>query len=308
MPDLLKPLDYSLAIHGGAGLNLRRLTAETRRQMTASLTNIGKHGQRLLSEGATSLETVEQVVKLLEDDPLFNAGRGAVFNHDGHHELDASIMDGQTKQCGAVAGVRMVKNPIVLARLVMQQTSHVLLAGDGADAFAQEMKSRHGLELVENEYFSTTARYEELQRVLQREATDAVKGTVGCVALDRHGNLAAATSTGGMTNKKFGRVGDSPIIGAGTYADNATAAVSCTGTGEFFIRHSVAFHVCALMMYKHAALDEAVKILLEQILPDDVGGIIAVDRKGLVTMQTNTEAMPRVTANSAGQFEVSIER
>jgi beta-aspartyl-peptidase (threonine type) len=224
---------YALALHGGAGTEPDKMTAAERAEMEASLGKALDIGLAILKNNGTSLDAVEQVIRALEDDPLYNAGRGACFNAVGTHELDASIMDGATKACGAVAGVRTVRNPISLARLVMEKTRHVLLMGDGAEAFADEMK----VERVKNEWFSTDRQRKRLEAARAREKAqqpDTTKkmGTVGCVALDLLGNLAAGTSTGGITNKRWGRIGDSPIIGAGNYADNGTVAVSCTGTGD----------------------------------------------------------------------------
>jgi beta-aspartyl-peptidase (threonine type) len=249
----------------------------------------------------------------MEDDPVFNAGRGAVFNHQGANELDASIMDGRDRSCGAVGGVRTVKNPISLARLVMTRTPHVLLVADGAEKFAAEM----GVELVEPSYFSTDDQRESLQRAQQAEAAQGKEaaarqtasdhlGTVGCVALDRHSNLAAGTSTGGLTNKRYGRLGDSPVIGAGTFADNATCAVSCTGRGEDFIRNAIAFHISALMQYDHKSIQQAVESVVTDKQHPIEGGIIAVSREGAITMQFNTAGMSRGAADSAGRFEIAL--
>ncbi len=223
-------------------------------------------------------------------------------------------MDGKSLKCGAVAGLRIVKNPISLARLVMQETPHVLLAGDGAEVFATQMQKKFSqIEIVENSYFSTDEQYEEWQRKRAKQdqpiqESGGKKGTVGCVVLDTHGDIVAGTSTGGLTNKKFGRVGDSPIIGAGTYANNKTCGVSCTGTGEYFIRHSIAFQINALMDFKQASLDEAVRHVIFNVLPDDIGGLIAIDHQGNISMHTNTPGMSRGAADSSGRFEVKIAR
>lgn len=244
------------------------------------------------------------MIRHLENDPIFNAGKGAVFNSAGGHELDASIMDGRDRACGAVAGVKTVKNPISLARLVMQETRHVLLSGDGADQFAKEQ----GVDLVDQQYFWTQRRYDAWQRVKQQQADDH-KGTVGCVALDTHGNLAAGTSTGGLTNKLYGRIGDSPIVGAGTFADNKTCAVSCTGVGENFIRNAIAYDVSARMAYKQQPVDEAVREILTQTLDaskNGQGGIIVVTHDGKITMQFNTGAMARASADSTGQLLIAL--
>jgi beta-aspartyl-peptidase (threonine type) len=310
---------YAIAIHGGAGVEPAELDADRRAAYEKSLAAALRAGQEILADGGPALDAVERVIRLLEDDPLFNAGRGAVFNSAGGHELDASIMDGRTRACGAVAGVQIVKNPITLARLVMTETRHVLFAGEGAHEFARSMRDRPGVELVENSYFSTPERREEWRKAVERDRRTerrpvprnpadpaAHRGTVGCVALDRHGNLAAGTSTGGLTNKRFGRVGDSPIIGAGTYADNATCAVSCTGTGEHFIRNVVAFRVAALMEFRGQSLDEAVREVIFRRLDPDVGGLIAVGRDGAISMHTNTAGLARAAADSTGRFEVQL--
>ncbi|HRX81608.1 MAG TPA: isoaspartyl peptidase/L-asparaginase, partial [Pirellulaceae bacterium] len=229
-----EPPRYAVALHGGAGSDWLKLDADGQAATKESLRQAVTIGKTILAEGGTSLDAVEQVIRHLENDPIFNAGKGAVFNSAGGHELDASIMDGRDRSCGAVTGVKTVKNPISLARLVMQETRHVLLSSDGADLFAKEK----GVDFVDQKYFWTQRRYDAWQRVKQQQADDH-KGTVGCVALDTHGNLAAGTSTGGLTNKLYGRVGDSPIVGAGTFADNKTCAVSCTGVGENFIRNAI---------------------------------------------------------------------
>ena len=307
---------WALALHGGALDEVEKIPLERRRAMEASLSAALRQGRDLLAAGGTSLDAVERVVKMLEDDPLFNAGKGAVYNAAGGHELDASIMDGRTKACGAVAGVSTVKNPVSLARLVMTRTRHVLLIGAGAEQFADEMK----IERVDNRYFDTDYQFERWQRRKAQEAKEASeangtkakaatldkKGTVGCVALDQSGNLAAATSTGGLTNKRFGRVGDSPIIGAGTYADNATCAVSCTGTGEEFIRHGVAHDVHARVRYARQSLSDAVSDVLRKTLQPDDGALIAVGADGRLVADFNTDGLSRGLADSAGRFEVKL--
>lgn len=289
---------YALAIHGGAGWDPAEMSEAETREVRAAMEAVLRQGARILDGGGSSLDCVESVVRALEDDPHFNAGKGAAFNSQGAHELDAAIMDGSTRACGAVAGVRTVRNPVSLARLVMLRTRHVLLIGDGAEEFATEMK----VERVENRWFDTPARYK-----MWREAVEATgSGTVGCVARDRAGNLAAATSTGGLTNKKYGRVGDSPILGAGTYADNATCAVSCTGTGEEFIRHAIAKDVSLLMAYRDFSVAQAVdEVVLRRLRPDD-GGVIAVAHDGSIAMGFNTAGMARAAADSLGRFEVGI--
>ena len=291
-------LEWAIAIHGGAG-SLGADAPEVVRDgylegLEAALTA----GKELLESGATAVDTVEHVIAILEDDVRFNAGRGAVFNVEGAHELDASIMDGATLACGAVAGVRTVKNPIRLARAVMDQTRHVLLAGPGAEAFADAA----GVERVKPSYFDS----EDRRRSLERKLAESHKGTVGVVALDQHGDLGAGTSTGGLTAKMIGRVGDSPIIGAGTYADNRRCAVSGTGVGEEYIRHSVAYAIGALMEYHGLSLAEAVDRVIDETLQPGDGGVIAIDPQGRSAMRYNTASMLRGAADSSGRFEVKI--
>ena len=298
--------DYAIVIHGGtlgstADNELQQ--KELRQKKAAVLKKTLTLGTKMLAAGHSSLETVEAVIRQLENSAEFNAGQGAVFNAAGHHELDASIMDGRTRACGAVGGVRTIKNPISLARLVMTETRHVLLVTDGAETFADSFNRSHGIERVPNSYFST-----DLQRVRLKAAQKKEKagrsvdsrGTVGCVALDQHGNLAAGTSTGGLTNKKYGRIGDSPIISAGTYADNRTCGVSCTGTGEDFIRHAVAYDISARMRLLDQPLDKAVHTVLHD--PEQLvrGGVIAVSRTGEITLQFNTPGMSRAAGDSTG--------
>lgn len=301
---------FALALHGGAGLDLAKLGLAEKEDYRASLQQALEIGRQVLVAGGTALDAVEQTVRALEDDPLYNAGRGSVFNSEGQHELDASIMDGASGLGGAVAGVTTVKNPISLARLVMSETPHVLLIGEGAERFADEVSDREQIIRVPNEYFSTERRRREWESALERARVPARakddRSTVGCVALDRQGNLAAATSTGGTTNKKFGRVGDTPILGAGTYAANETCAVSCTGTGEYFIRQSIAFHVSALMAYKGLSVEEAARYAVEKLLPADAGGLIALDREGRVSMHFNTAAMPRASIDGAGEILIRL--
>lgn len=300
---------YAVALHGGAGNFPARLTSEESKSHTQALEAILRQGEQLLAAGGASLDCVEQVVRLLEDDPKFNAGRGSVLNFAGEHELDASIMDGQTGACGAVAAVRTVRNPITLARLVMTRTDHILLAGEGAEQFAQEM----GVERAAADFFRTPERLAQWEKIRQEydkagPPDDAQLGTVGCVALDVAGNLAAATSTGGMFMKRYGRVGDSPLIGAGTYADNQTCAVSCTGKGEQFIRHVVAYDIAAQMRYQQRTLAEAVRQVIANTLQPGDGGVIAVDRDGTVVMDFNSDGMFRGAADSAGRFEIGLGR
>ena len=312
-----EPLKYAIALHGGAGSAPSMFTEDANRKRHASLEQALQIGVDILKNGGTSLDAVEKVVLFLEADPQFNAGVGAVFNAAGSHELDASIMDGKTLNCGAVAGVSRVKSPISLARLVMTDTPHVLLIGKGAEDFAEKMK----VEMVTPDYFDTPKTREAWEKTRAKQKNSQYKsnlkperlaedigsyqGTVGCVALDSHGNLAAATSTGGMSNKQYGRVGDSPIIGAGTYADNKTVAVSCTGTGEQYIRHAIAYDIAAQVKYKGVDVDTAVKNVLEKTLDPDDGGLIAVSRLGQVSARYNTEGMGSGIADSTGRFEIN---
>lgn len=283
---------WAIAIHGGAGYNPADMTPERIAQVQEGLELALKAGVKVLEGGGTSLDCVETVIRVLEDRPEFNAGKGAVFNSEGKHELDAAIMDGSNRACGAVAGVRTVKNPISLARKVMTNTRHVMLAGDGAEQFASEQ----GVERVDNSWFDTPE---------SRAAWEHSKGTVGCVALDQHGNLAAGTSTGGLTNKKWGRVGDSPVIGAGTYADNRSCAVSCTGTGEEYIRRSIAHDISARMLYGGDSLEKAAQAAMDS-LPPDTGGLITVGKDGGIVLLFNTTGMARGAANSKGRFQVGL--
>ncbi len=301
---------WALAIHGGAGTIDKNTPPERRAQYEASLTRALTLGRDRLAAGDSALSVCEAVVRVLEDDPLFNAGVGAVFNEKGEHELDASIMDGATLRCGAVAGVRTVKNPISLARLVMTQTRHVLLMGDGAEQFA----TLQAVERVPNTHFDTDHRRKILEEVLrERERTGALVpnrvehgyGTVGCVARDKDGKLAAATSTGGLTGKRWGRVGDTPVIGAGNYADD-WAAVSCTGTGEQFMRHVVAHSVAARMRFAGENLAQATRALVFETLQPDDGGLIAVDRHGNLAAPFNSSGMYRGMADANGRFTVRI--
>jgi L-asparaginase / beta-aspartyl-peptidase len=303
---------FSIALHGGAGKSPNDQT----QAVEASLAKALDIGVAVLEKGGASLDAVEQVIRFLEDDPLFNAGRGAVFNAAGEHELDASIMDGRNKACGAVAAVRSVRHPISLARLVMTKTRHVLLASDGAEKFADEMGMQ--VERVENKWFDTERQRRAWERARQPMPKAAIRsqhesepvhyGTVGCVALDSSGNLAAGTSTGGLTNKKYGRVGDSPIVGAGTYADNTTCAISCTGTGEQFIRHAVAHDISARLAYLKQPLSDAVSHVLRNVLERDDGGLIALGADGTIVMDYTTAGMARACADSSGRREVKIGR
>ncbi len=292
---------YTIVIHGGAGTISKSLPDSVKKAYIESLSHALQIGKDILANGETSLDAVEKVINYFETDPKFNAGIGAVYTSDGTHEMDAAIMDGRDLSCGAVAGVEHVPHPISLARLVMEKTPHILLAYDGAEKFAQKM----GVKLVPPEYFDTPERYKQWQDY-KKKLEEGNHGTVGCVALDEYGNLAAGTSTGGMTNKMPGRIGDSPLIGDGTYANNKTCAVSCTGWGEKFIKHTIAFNVSALMEYKKLSLKQAVdELIYNQLQPND-GGLIAVDKKGNYAMPFNTSGMFRGVATSSGKFEVMI--
>ncbi len=298
---------FALVIHGGAGKPPETEAGIKAREdvLRQALTQ----GREMLRQGKSSLDVVEAVIRILEDSEHFNAGKGAVFNAAEGHELDASIMDGRNRRAGAVGGVSTVRHPISLARLVMTDTRHVLLVTDGAEKFADLYPA---LERVPNEFFSTDAKRQSLRETQQRERqqqppkSSSQMGTVGCVALDRHGNIAAGTSTGGLTNKKYGRIGDSPIVCAGTFADNATCGVSCTGIGEDFIRHAVAYDVSARMEYRGDSLETAVQAILTHPQREVRGGIIAIDRAGNITMQFNTGGMSRAAADWSGRFEIHV--
>lgn len=314
---------YVMVIHGGAGTILKKnMTPEKEAAYTAALTLALQKGYEQIKAGKTSLDAVEAAIHVLEDSPLFNAGKGAVFTHDGRNEMDAAIMDGKTMMAGAVAGVTVIRNPISAARAVMEKSEHVMMVGPGAEAFAKQA----GLTIVDPKYFFTQERWDGLQQAIKEDSTKAVLdhgnkksmklgtinrdykfGTVGAVALDQMGNLAAGTSTGGMTNKKYGRVGDSPIIGAGTYANNETAGISCTGWGEFYIRNVVAHDISAMMEYKKMSVTDASKAVLDKVgkMGGD-GGLIAMDRNGHVAMPFNTEGMYRGTVTADGKIEVLI--
>lgn len=293
---------WAIALHGGAGnMDRSRFTDDDINRYEAGLKQALEIGKRALAEGKSSMDVVEMVVRNLEDNPLFNAGKGSVFTHDGRNELDAAIMDGRNLNAGAVAGVGDIKNPISAARLVMEKSPHVLMIGKGASKYSAE----NGLEIVDSSYFYTEKRWMALQRVLQKAGKN---GTVGCVALDKEGNLAAATSTGGMNNKRYGRVGDVPIIGAGTYANNNTCAVSATGHGEYFIRYTVAHDISALMEYKAMPLDQAAAEVVNGKLCNERGngGVIAVDKFGNLVLEMNSTGMFRGWANSEGRQGVAI--
>ncbi len=303
----------SIAIHGGAGTILQsEMSAEKEVAYKEALQDALDVGYAVLENGGTSLDAVEKAVVVLEDCPLFNAAKGSVFNSTGGHEMDASIMEGQHRMAGAVCGVHNIKNPVALARQVMEQTEHVLLMGEGAMDFAASI----GFPFIDDDYFYDDFRYKQWLKIRDTEnfqldhssIKDKKFGTVGAVALDIYGNIAAATSTGGMTNKKFGRVGDSPVIGAGTYANNITCAVSCTGNGEYFLRAVVAFDVSCLMEYKGLSLQDACNEVIHHRLKNinGDGGLIAVDVQGNIVMPFNTEGMYRASKNNQGNTEVCI--
>lgn len=314
---------YVMVIHGGAGTILRsRMSPEKEKAYKEALTLALQTGYNKLKAGESSLNAVEAAVRVMEDSPLFNAGKGAVFTNEGKNELDAAIMDGNTLMAGSVAGVTVIRNPVTAARAVMEKSEHVMMVGAGAEKFAREA----GLEIVAPKYFRTLERWDALQKIRKEDSTkteldhgnkksmklgvenrDYKFGTVGAVALDNQGHLATATSTGGMTNKKYGRVGDAPLIGAGTYA-NKNVGISCTGWGEFFIRNVVAHDVAALMEYKGLSVKEATNELIMKKVPDlgGDGGLIALDKDGNVAMPFNTEGMYRGTVTKDGKIEVAI--
>ena len=293
--------EWAIVIHGGAGGMTRENTApEIDKEYRASLLVAMSTGKKILAEGGSALDAVEQTIRIMEDNPLFNAGKGAVFTHEGRNELDAAIMDGSNLAAGAVAGVTDIKNPITAARRVMTNSPHVMLAGAGASQFAKEQ----GLEIVPASYFYTEKRFHELEEILKKEKN----GTVGCCALDKNGNLAAGTSTGGMAGKRYNRIGDSPIIGAGTYANNNTCAVSGTGHGEYFIRWTVAHDISALMEYKGLSLKEASDLVVNDKLvkAGGSGGVICLDKSGNVSMPFNSSGMFRGFATAAGKEGIFI--
>ena len=304
-----------LVIHGGAGVIAKEVTPEREKAVRAGLQRALESGYAQLKSGKPALDAVTAVITVLEDDPNFNAGKGAVFNHDGRNELDASIMDGATLRAGSVANVHRIKNPILLARAVMEQSPHVMLTGDGAEQFAQSI----GMPLVEPKYFYTEERWQQLQKALGEEKAKGADskdvdpgktphhGTVGAVALDTQGRLAAGTSTGGMTNKRYGRVGDSPVIGAGTYA-NGRCAVSATGWGEFYIRANAAHDICARVEYKGEPLGQAADDVVLGVIPKlgGDGGVIALDAAGNIAMRFNTEGMYRGWVDKDGKVHIAI--
>ncbi len=296
--------EWAIAIHGGAGVILKRnLSPEMEKAYRHMLDSALTVGEKVLAKGGSSLDAVEKVIRVMEDCPLFNAGKGAVFSHDGYNELDAAVMDGSNLMAGAVAGVRNVKNPISLARKVMTNSDHVMLSGKGATDFAREQ----GLEIVDSTYFFTERRWKDLQDAIAKEKANKF-GTVGCVALDKAGNLAAGTSTGGMTNKKWNRIGDTPIIGAGTYASNKSCAVSGTGHGEFFIRYTVAREIAALMEYKGMTVKQAAdEVIINRLkAAGGEGGVISVDKDGNIALVFNSAGMYRGAADSKGRHEIAI--
>ncbi|MFC0185004.1 beta-aspartyl-peptidase (threonine type) [Pseudarcicella hirudinis] len=326
----------TLVIHGGAGTITRaNMTPEKEKAYRADLERAMKTGYEILRKGGTSMDAVEATIRVMEDSPLFNAGKGAVFTHEGKNEMDAAFMDGKTLAAGSIAGVTTIKNPISAARTVMEKSEHVMLVGKGAEEFAK----LKGLEIVDPSYFYTEPRWKGLQKALQEEKmqldhSDTLKksgfvkpdisgssaidklifdegkkyGTVGCVALDQYGNLAAGTSTGGMTNKRWGRVGDAPIIGAGTYANNKTCAVSATGHGEYFIRSVVAYDISALMEYKGLSVQKAAdEVVMKKLVKiGGEGGVIALDKNGNFAMPFNSAGMYRGFIKSDGSWEVKI--
>ena len=315
--------NFAIVIHGGAGTILKKnMTDEQEKAYQEKLQEALDSGSAILKNGGSAIDAVEKAIVAMEDSPLFNAGKGAVYTNAATNELDASIMDGKTLNAGAVSGVRNVKNPIKLVRLVMEESEHVMLSGKGAEDFAK----LHKIEMVDSAYFYNEHRLKQLNKIKDSEKIqldhsdnddeqgditelkDSKFGTVGAVALDKHGNLAAATSTGGMTNKKFGRIGDSPIIGAGTYANNATCAVSCTGHGEFFIRNVVAYDVAALMEYKNLSLVDAANYVVNEKLVKlgGDGGLIAIDKDGNIAMPFNTKGMYRAYKKANGESKILI--
>lgn len=319
--NLLENQNIAIVIHGGAGTILKKnMSPELELEYKKVLEIAVKEGYSILKNGGTSIDAVEKTINILENSPLFNAGKGAVFTNDGKNELDASIMDGKTLKAGAVAGVTTVKNPINLARAVMEKSEHVMLAREGAEYFAKQ----NGLEIVDPSYFYVENRYQSLLKAKEKEKIeldhdgkasfydsnikDSKFGTVGCVALDKNGNITAGTSTGGMTNKKWGRVGDSPIIGAGTYANNKTCGVSATGWGEFFIRNVVAYDISALMEYKNMSIEEASREVIQKKLTQigGTGGIIALDKNGNIVMEFNTSGMYRAAIDKNEKLTIGI--
>jgi beta-aspartyl-peptidase (threonine type) len=308
--DRMAKKKFALAIHGGAGtISPEKITSAIERDLRAGLQRALDAGHAVLVDAGSSLDAVTAAVRVLEDDPLFNAGRGAVFTSAGTHEMDAAIMDGQSLKAGAVGCVRRIRNPIDLARAVMEKSPHVMLAGKGAEDFAREL----GFEIVDQKYFYTEQRWQALERVREAQAQRRTlsdqdrHGTVGAVALDQVGNLAAATSTGGSTNKRPGRIGDTPVIGAGTYANNKTCAVSATGDGEFFVRAVAAHELSALMDYREISLAAAAEAVLDKVARlGGTGGLIAIDREGNIALPFNTTGMYRGSVDTEGKKSVAI--
>ena len=313
---------FAIAIHGGAGtIKKEKFTPEREKAYRAKLAEAVEAGYSVLDKGGASLDAVTAAINVLENSPFFNAGKGAVYTHNETHEMDASIMDGKNRQAGAVAGVKHIENPINLARLVMEESVHVMLSGDGAEEFA----SQQGVALVDNTIFDTEGRYKSLLRAKakMKKAEDELKdyqaahqalateykvGTVGAVALDKMGNIAAGTSTGGMTNKRFGRIGDSPVIGAGTFAENESCAVSATGHGEYFIRYNVAADICARVKYQGKSIEQAGNEVIHDVLMPvgGTGGVIIIDTKGNISLPFNTKGMYRATKSNGSPTYVGI--
>lgn len=314
--------EFAIIIHGGAGTILKKnMTPEKEAAYKAKLEEAVRTGYEILKNGGSSGDAVVKTIQVMEESPLFNAGKGAVFTHEETNELDASFMDGKTLNAGAVAGVKDIKSPIEAARKVMTNSDHVMLSGAGASQFAKEQ----GLEIVDPSYFYTENRFKSLQRIKDKEKTEldhddkkaafydadiknSKYGTVGCVALDKDGNITAGTSTGGMTNKRWGRIGDSPIIGSGTYANNNTCGVSSTGWGEYFIRTQVAYDISAQMEYQQKTLKEATKDVIQNKLTKlgGTGGVVALDKNGNMSFEFNTAGMYRASMNDKGDLVVKI--
>ncbi|KGJ94462.1 isoaspartyl peptidase/L-asparaginase family protein [Colwellia psychrerythraea] len=317
-----KDVPFAIAIHGGAGtIEKNRFTPEKEKAYRAKLKEAVEAGYTVLDQGGNSLDAVTTAIKILENSPFFNAGKGAVYTYNETHEMDASIMYGKNRQAGAVAGVKHIENPINLARLVMEESVHVMLSGEGAEEFAKTQ----GVELVDNKIFDTEHRYKSLQRAKfkmekakqqnkdYQAAHNALEveykvGTVGAVALDKNGNISSGTSTGGMTSKRFGRIGDSPVIGAGTFADNRSCAVSATGHGEYFIRYNVAADICARVQYQGKSIEQAGKEVIHDVLMPvgGTGGVIIIDTKGNISLPFNTKGMYRASKSSNQATYVGI--
>lgn len=318
LEEINKEQAFAIVIHGGAGAMAKGMLSDSLENAYKETLEIAvKAGYEILSQNGDAIDAVTKAINILEDSPLFNAGKGAVLTHEGTTELDASIMVGKDRSAGAVAGVTKVKNPILLAKAVMENSPHVMLAGVGAEEFAAE----NNIELVDPSYFLTERRKQALEKVLQKEVapnnssasvdfdlSDYKFGTVGCVAIDKQGNIVAGTSTGGMTNKRWGRIGDAPIIGAGTYADNDFCGVSATGWGEYFIRGVVAHDIAARMKYANQSLADAAKQVIQKEIPEmgGDGGIIAIDKNANITMEFNTSGMFRASIDKNGNVEVAI--